>query len=455
MAQTSLGQTLAQTLLDLEDDLGWDQVKSSFSYKQRAWVNAVERLVASPDPELSELQELTLQLHTAVKLAALPAWFRLSLPRWKSAVSSAADTIALQEAIVILGAACRGEDSPSPKWKMEQPPAMPEDCVVVKTEVKVEVKQEVPAWPEEAFLEVQPKQEVEQEVEQEPREPLAPVVRQCAAGSSGKTKVQAAPHVRRRPETPGSAKRARTSSGDEPLQPVSAGAREEAAGAPGWEQEPLDEPDDEGGGGGAAGWLPDPMGVDSEGEGGAGPAGAGEDGAMTPERDASEAEDDEEEEDEDGDEDEESEEDEVSSEEDSDDGSAHVSDPDSEDDEGALTPTLTLIPTPTLTPTLTRVRRGCSGQARRRRLTRHVRAPRCADDSDDPENGQSDEEEEPSRGRRAPAARRRAARTEAPWKPGPSAVLSAAWMQGDDSEEEEEGAAAHASVASIESSEAP
>ena len=452
MAQTLLGQTLAQTLLDLEDDLGWDQVKSSFSYKQRAWVNAVERLVASPDPELSELQELTLQLHTAVKTTALPAWFRLSLPRWKSAVSSAADTTALQEAIAILGAACRGEESPSPKWKTEQPPAMPEDCVVVKTEVKVEVKQEVPAWPEDAFLEVQPKQEVEQEVKQEPREPLAPVVRQCAAGSSGKTKVQAAPHVRRRPETPGSAKRARTSSGDEPVQPGSAGAREEAAGAPGWEQEPLDEPDDEGGGGGAAGWLPDPMGVDSEGEGGAGPpaagpAGAGEDGAMTPERDASEAEDEEDEEDED--EDEESEEDEVSSEEDSDDGSAHVSDPDSEDDEGALTPT------PTLTPTLTRVRRGCSGQARRRRLTRHVRAPRCADDSDDPENGQSDEEEEPSRGRRAPAARRRAARTEAPWKPGPSAVLSAAWMQGDDSEEEEEGAAAHASVASIESSEAP
>ena len=143
MAQTSLGQTLAQALLDLEDDLGWDQVKSSFSYKQRAWVNAVERLVASPDPELSVLQELTLQLHTAVKPAALPAWFRLSLPRWKSAVSSAADTTALQAAIAILGAACRGEESPSPKWKMEQPPAIPEDCVVVKTEVKTEVKVEV------------------------------------------------------------------------------------------------------------------------------------------------------------------------------------------------------------------------------------------------------------------------------------------------------------------------
>ena len=71
MAQTSLGQTLAQTLLDLEDGLGWDQVKSSFSYKQRAWVNAVERLVATPDLELSVLQELTLQLYTAVKPAAL------------------------------------------------------------------------------------------------------------------------------------------------------------------------------------------------------------------------------------------------------------------------------------------------------------------------------------------------------------------------------------------------
>ena len=202
---------------------------SSFSYKQRAWVNAVERLVASPDPELSVLQELTLQLHTAVKPAALPAWFRLSLPRWKSAVSSAADTTALQEAIAILGAACRGEESPSPKWKMEQPPAMPEDCVVVKTEVKtevkVEVKQEVPAWPEAAFLEVQPKQDVKQEVKQEPQEPLAPVVRQGAAGSSGKTKVRRL-HMRRRPETPGSAKRARTSSGDEPVRPGSAGARE-------------------------------------------------------------------------------------------------------------------------------------------------------------------------------------------------------------------------------------
>ena len=71
MAQTSLGQTLAQTLLDLEDGLGWDQVKSSFSYKQRAWVNAVKRLVATPDLELSVLQELTLQLYTAVKPAAL------------------------------------------------------------------------------------------------------------------------------------------------------------------------------------------------------------------------------------------------------------------------------------------------------------------------------------------------------------------------------------------------
>ena len=47
--QTALGQTLAQTLLDLEDDhLGWDKVKPSFSYKQRAWVNAAEQLVATP-----------------------------------------------------------------------------------------------------------------------------------------------------------------------------------------------------------------------------------------------------------------------------------------------------------------------------------------------------------------------------------------------------------------------
>jgi hypothetical protein len=136
--QTALGQTLAQTLLDLEDDhLGWDKVKPSFSYKQRAWVNAAEQLVATPvaDPvaELSGLQKLTLQLHAAVKPAALPSWFRLSLAHWKSAVSSAADTAALREAIAILGAACRAEEPPSPEWKAEQPPAMPEGCVVVKT----------------------------------------------------------------------------------------------------------------------------------------------------------------------------------------------------------------------------------------------------------------------------------------------------------------------------------
>ena len=380
--QTMLGQTLtptlarlARSLLDLEDDhLGWDKVKPSFSYKQRAWVNAAEQLVAAPvaDPvaELSVLQKLTLQLQAAIKPAALPSWFRLSLPRWKSAVSSAADVATLHEAIVILGAACRAEEPPSPEWKTEQPPAMPEGCVVVKTEVKAEDKQQVPAWPVDAYVEVQ----VKQEVKQERLEPLAPVVRQGAAGSSGKTNMQAAPHMRRRPASPGeasdeepaapgSAKRARTSSGDGPVQPGSAGAREEAASAPGWEQEPLDELDDEGGGGGGgggAGWLPDPMGVDSDDEGGAGPAGADEeDRAMTPERDAEE-----EDEEDDGEEDD-GEEDEVSSEEDSDDGSAHVSEADSEEEEGALRLTLTL--------TLTLVRRDSSPRAGRKRPTRRVR----------------------------------------------------------------------------------
>ena len=475
--QTALGQTLAQTLLDLEDDhLGWDKVKPSFSYKQRAWVNAAEQLVATPvaDPvaELSGLQKLTLQLHAAVKPAALPSWFRLSLAHWKSAVSSAADTAALREAIAILGAACRAEEPPSPEWKAEQPPAMPEGCVVVKTEVKAEVKQQVPAWPVDACVQVpapgQQEVQAKQEVKQEPLEPLVPVARQDAAGSSGKTKMQAAPHMRRRPASPGeasdeepaaagSAKRARTSSGDDPVQPGLAGAHEEAAGAPGWEQEPLDELDGGGGGGGGggAGWLPDPMGVDSdEEEGGAGPAGAdGEDSAMTPGRDAEE--DDEDDED-DEDENEDGEEDEVSSEEDSDDGSADVSEADSEEEEGALRLTfaLTLALALALTLTLTLVLRGSSPQAGRKRLTRRVRPLRCTDDADDAESGQSDNEA-PGRGRRAPAARRRAGHKEDPWKPGPSAVLSAAWMQGDDSDEEDEGAAAHAhaSVGSIVSSE--
>ena len=374
--QTMLGQTLtptlarlARSLLDLEDDhLGWDKVKPSFSYKQRAWVNAVEKLVAAPvaDPvaELSVLQKLTLQLQAAIKPAALPSWFRLTLPRWKSAVSSSADVATLHEAIAILGAACRAEEPPSPEWKTEQPPAMPEGCLVVKTEVKAEDKQQVPAWPVDAYVEVQ----VKQEVKQERLEPLAPVVRQGAAGSSGKTKMQEAPHMRRRPASPGeasdeepaapgSAKRARTSSGDGPVQPGSARAREEAADAPGWEQEPLDELDDEGGGGGGggAGWLPDPMGVDSDDEGGAGPAGADEeDRAMTPERDVEEE-----------DEEDDGEEDEVSSEEDSDDGSALVSEADSEEEEGALRLTLTL--------TLTLVRRDSSPRAGRKRPTRRVR----------------------------------------------------------------------------------
>ena len=454
--QTVLGQTpaptharLARSLLDLEDDhLGWDKVKPSFSYKQRAWVNATEQLVAAPiaDPvaELSVLQKLTLQLQAAIKPAALPSWFRLTLPRWKSAVSSSADVATLHEAIAILGAACRAEEPPSPEWKTEQPPAMPEGCLVVKTEVKADDKPQVPVWPVDAYVEVQ----VKQEVKQERLEPLAPVVRQGAAGSSGKTKMQEAPHMRRRPASPGeasdeepaapgSAKRARTSSGDGPVQPGSARAREEAADAPGWEQEPLDELDDEGGGGGGgggAGWLPDPMGVDSDDEGGAGPAGADEeDRAMTPERDVEEE-----------DEEDDGEEDEVSSEEDSDDGSALVSEADSEEEEGALRLTLTL--------TLAPVRRGSSPQGGQKATHTSCAPPCCADDADDAENGQSDEEE-PGRGRRAPAARRRAGDKEAPSKPGPSAVLSAAWMQGEDSDEEDEGATAHASVGSIESSE--
>lgn len=180
--------------------------------------------------------------HAAIKPAALPSWFRLSLARWKAAVSSAADTAALLEAIAIFGAACRSEEPPAPDWavKTEHPPAMPEGCVVVKTEVKTEAKQEVPAWPDDAYVEARVKQEVAQQ--------LAPVVRQGAAGSSsGTTKMQAAPHMRRRPVSPGEAsneesaapgsakegcaKRARTSSSARQVQPDSVGAHGEAAGA--------------------------------------------------------------------------------------------------------------------------------------------------------------------------------------------------------------------------------
>ena len=340
-AAASTVQTGAQKLLDLEDNLEWTHVRASFSYKQRAWVNAAEQLVGEQEGATASLQKLTLQLLSAIKPAVLPAWFRGALPRWKAAVSSAADAAAVCEAISILGAACHNEEAPAPEWAVkteQQPPAMPEGVVVVKTEVKSEVKHEVPAWPADA-VEVKQEVQVKQEVKQEP---LAPVVTQggAAGSSSGKTSMQAAPHVRRRPASPGEAgdeepaapgsKRARSSSGEGPAQPDSAGANAEASGAPGWQQEPMDEPDDEGGG---EGWLPDPMGVDSDDEGGAGRMGE-EDEVMTPPRAAKEDEEDEEDED-----DEDDEEAEVSSEEDSDDGSAEVSETDSEEeDDGAISP---------------------------------------------------------------------------------------------------------------------
>ena len=240
-----------QTLLDLEDNLGWDKVKPSFSYKQRAWVNALHgstpdgqrQLVAHHVVELSLLQKLTLQLRTPPSSrqrcrpgsdypwpAGRPPFLqRLTLPP-SSKLSP------------IFGAACRSEEPPAPDWavKTEHPPAMPEGCVVVKTEVKTEAKQEVPAWPDDAYVEARVKQEVAQQ--------LAPVVRQGAAGSSsGTTKMQAAPHMRRRPVSPGEAsneesaapgsakegcaKRARTSSSARQVQPDSVGAHGEAAGA--------------------------------------------------------------------------------------------------------------------------------------------------------------------------------------------------------------------------------
>ena len=55
-AAASTVQTGAQMLLDLEDNLEWTHVRPSFSYKQRAWVNAAEQLVGEQEGATASLQ---------------------------------------------------------------------------------------------------------------------------------------------------------------------------------------------------------------------------------------------------------------------------------------------------------------------------------------------------------------------------------------------------------------
>ena len=422
---------LAQTLSEIEADIPMPSVKMSFSTKKleawRAKVDAAEQAALQGGLPLDVLQESLLELASVVKPTKLPAWWRQTCGAWREAVGSASDPAMLQRSLLRFAAAARDgpdpEAEPSIKREVkqeaaaghEQPPAWPEGA----KEVKEEVKEELPPMPASAIVvkeEVPAPIVVKQEVP--PLLPLAEAagprvtlrLAQPRGESSGVRTEQhprGAPTMRRRPlspveddaDDPGATKRCRSSADAASGKRVPPAfvqediddAMEEDDTPSAFVPDPIDSPEKATA---ESGWLLDPMGDLSDDE-------AGDEEEEQEDEEEMDGESDEEEEEDDDDE----EDDEDES--DSSDASAEVSTSDSEED-----------------------------------------------GEDDEEDANASEEEE-SLGRRrgrAPAARPQRDKSSSK-PPGPAAVLSAPWMQGDDSDDEDAGDGTQPQVGGVEASE--
>ena len=110
---------IATAIRSLEDGLDWSSVRSSWSYKQKAWVTQLERIEDGGVSVSGEVQsmirwlaKLARELASALKPAVLPPWWVTK--QWHTILDGASEPQALMEVVGVLGSAMRGDASPPP-----------------------------------------------------------------------------------------------------------------------------------------------------------------------------------------------------------------------------------------------------------------------------------------------------------------------------------------------------
>ena len=150
---TKIG-TLATKLISIEDAAPWSAVKSSFSYKQKAWLSHViavrdEADEADEVAALSRLKSLLNDLVGAFKPCGLAPWFAPSAQLWSHRMGDATDAAALAPVIEALAAAVEGGDAPAwlsvPKIELGDEPALNAETEGARRGGKRVKREEAPA----------------------------------------------------------------------------------------------------------------------------------------------------------------------------------------------------------------------------------------------------------------------------------------------------------------------